>query len=52
MSKRKQAQGSLRSFFGGKQSSNDKDINTAFEAPASTKKTPKYQETWKDDTNN
>ena len=31
MSKRKQVQGSLYSFFGGKQSSEDKEINTRSE---------------------
>ena len=46
--KRKQVQGPLYSFFGGKQSSGDKEINTASETTASTKTTPKYQETWKD----
>ena len=36
-------------FFGGKQSSDDKEINTAFETPASAKKkTRKYREAWKD----
>ena len=40
MSKLKQVQGSLYSFFGGKQSSSsdDKEINTALETPALTKK--------------
>ena len=35
-------------FFGGTQSSDDKEINTAFETPASAKKTRKYGEAWKD----
>ena len=38
MSKQKQVQGSLYSFFGGKQLSDDKEINTASETPALTKK--------------
>jgi len=38
MLKWKQVQGPLYSFFGGKQSSDDKEINTASETPASTKK--------------
>ena len=48
MSKQKQVQGSLYSFFGGKQSSDDKEINLASETPAPTKKTRKFQEAWKD----
>ena len=48
MSKRKQMQGLLYSFFGGKQSSDDKKINTTSETPAPTKKTRKFQESWKD----
>ena len=50
MSKRKQVQGSLYSFFGGKQSSDDKEINTTSETPAPAKKTCKlkFQESWKD----
>ena len=48
MLKRKPVQGPLYSFFGGKQSSDDKEINTASETPASTKRTCKYQEAWKD----
>ena len=47
MSKRKQVQGSLYSFFGGKQS-HDKEINTTSETPAPNKKTCKFQESWKD----
>ena len=35
-------------FFGGKQSSDDKEISTAFETPASAKKTRKYREAWKE----
>ena len=42
MLKQKPVQGPLYSFFGGKQSSDDKEINTAPETPASTKKTCKY----------
>ena len=38
MLKRKPVQGPLYSFFGGKQSSDDKEINTASETPASTKR--------------
>ena len=38
MSKQKQVQGSLYSFFGGKQSSDDKEINTISETPAPNKK--------------
>ena len=37
-SKGKQVQGSLWSFFEGKQSTDDKEINTASETPALTKK--------------
>ena len=49
MSKQKQVQGSLYSFFGGKQSSDDKEINTISETPApNKKKTCKFQESWKD----
>ena len=48
MSKQKQVQGSLYSFFGGKQSSDDKEINTASETHAPTKITRKFQEAWKD----
>ena len=48
MSKRKQVQGSLYSFFGGKQSSHDKEINTTSETPAPKKNTCKFQESWKD----
>ena len=48
MLKRKQVQGLLYSFFGGKQSSDDKEINTASETPASTKKTCKFP--WKENT--
>ena len=48
MSKQKQVQGSLYSFFGGKQLSDDKEINTASETPALTKKTCKFQDDWKD----
>ena len=51
MLKRKQVQGPLYSFFGGKQSSDDKEINTSSETPASTKKDASYQETWKENTN-
>ena len=47
MSKQKQVQGSLYSFFGGKQLSDDKAINTASETSALTKKTCKFQEAWK-----
>ena len=42
-----QVQGSLYSFFGGKQLSDDKAINTASETSALTKKTCKFQEAWK-----
>jgi len=47
MSKRKQVQSSLNSFFGGKQ---DQEINTtpAMSAAAPTKKTRKFQESWKE----
>ena len=38
MSKQKKVQGSLYSFFGGKQLLDDKEINTASETPALTKK--------------
>ena len=38
MLKRKQVQGPLYFFFGGKQSSDDKEINTASETPAFTEK--------------
>ena len=48
MLKWKQVQGSLYSFFGGKQLSDDKEINTASETPALTKKTRKFQDAWKD----
>ena len=48
MSKRQQLQGSVYSFFGRKQSSDVKEINTASETPAPAKKTPKFQEAWKD----
>ena len=48
MSKWKQVQGSLYSFFGGKQSSCNKEINRGSETPALTKKTRKYREAWKD----
>ena len=41
MSKGKQVQGSLQSFFGRKQSTDDNEINTASETPAPTKKTNK-----------
>ena len=47
-SKGKQVQGSLWSFFEGKQSTDDKEINTASETPALTKKTHKFLEAWKD----
>ena len=43
MLKWKQVQGSLYSFFGGKQLSDDKEINTTSETPALTKKTRKFQ---------
>ena len=46
MLKWKQAESSLYSFFGGKQSPDGKEINKASETPASTKKTCKYQEAW------
>ena len=49
MLKRKPVQGPLYSFFGGKQSSDDKEINTASETPALTKKTCKFP--WKENTN-
>ena len=42
MLKWKQVQGSLYSFFGGKQS-DDKEINPTSETPALTKKTRKFQ---------
>jgi len=47
MSKRKQVQSSLNSFFGGKQ---DQEINTTPATPvaAPTKKTRKFQESWKE----
>ena len=51
MLKRKQVQGPLYSFFGGKQSSDDKEINTSSETPASTQKDASYQEAWKENTN-
>lgn len=41
-------QGSLYSYFGGKQSSDDKEINTTSETPAPNKKTRKFQESRKD----
>ena len=41
MLKRKQVQGPLYTFFGGKQQSDDKESNTASETPALTKKTCK-----------
>ena len=49
MLKQKQVRGPLYSFFGGKQSSDDKEINTESETPASTKKTCKFP--WKENTN-
>lgn len=47
MSKRKQVQNSLNSFFGGKQ---DQQINTTPTMPteAATKRTWKFQESWKE----
>jgi len=47
MSKRKQVQSSLNSFFGGKQ---DQEINVTLATPAAapTKKTRKFQELWKE----
>ena len=47
MSKRKQVQSSLNSFFGRKQ---DQEINTTPATPAAapTKKTRKFQESWKE----
>ena len=48
MSKRKQVQGSLYSYFGGKQSPDDKEINKTSETPAPNKKTRRLQELWKD----
>ena len=48
MSKRKEVQGSLYAFFGGKQSPHDKETNTTSETPAPNKKTCKFQETSKD----
>jgi len=47
ISKRKQVQSSLNSFFGGKQ---DQEINMTPVTPAAapTKKTRKFQELWKE----
>ena len=41
-------QGSLHSYFGGKQSPDDKEINKTSETPAPNKKTRRLQELWKD----
>ena len=41
-------QGSLYSYFGGKQSPDDKEINKSSETSAPNKKTRRLQELWKD----